>query len=110
MTDAGSELLTPCRESIVEGALSRAALFNSDDSAALVDIDQRYVEPRTLLEKLQVTRAVSVDIRQADQEESVGHLDRESRERRTPRLLVGLHQDARHVANAGPGEIGRQDK
>ena len=54
--------------------------------------------------------AVGLDIRQPDQEEAVGDLDGKARERRAARLLVGLHQDARHVADAAAGEIRRQDE
>src|SRR4030081_3379268 len=79
-------LLPPRRERVVERALAGGALFDRDDGAALVDIDQRDVEPRALLQKLQVARAVGIDIRQPDQEEAVGNLDRESRQRRSGRL------------------------
>src|SRR5580704_10780428 len=102
---APAALLAPRREGIVEGALAGGALFDGDDGAALVDIDQRHVEPRALLEKLQIARAVGIDIRQADQEEAVSDLDRQSGQRRAARLLVGFHQDARHVADAAAGEI-----
>jgi hypothetical protein len=39
-------LFRPRRERVVEGALAGGALFDSDDGAALVDVDQRHVEPR----------------------------------------------------------------
>ena len=103
-------LLAPGRERVVEGALARCAFFDGDDGAALVDVDQRHVEPRALFQKLQIALAVGVHVRQADQEEAVGDLDRESRQRHAARLLVGFHQDARHVADAAAGEIRRQDE
>src|SRR5947208_9253697 len=93
-------LLAPCREGVVERALAWGALFDGDDGAALVDVDQRHVEPRALLQELQVARAIGVDIRQPHQEEAIGDLHRKSRQWRAAGLLVGFHQDARHVADA----------
>src|ERR1700722_18412918 len=58
-------LLSPGRECFVESALARGAFFDGDDGAALVDVDQRHVEPRALLQELQVAGAVGLDIRQA---------------------------------------------
>src|SRR6266568_4544538 len=101
-------LLPPGRERVVEGALAGGAFFDGDDGAALVDVDQRHVEPRALFQKLQIALAVGIDIRQTDQEEAVGDLDGEPRQRRAARLFVGLHQNARHVADAAAGEIRRQ--
>src|SRR6478672_10776933 len=80
-------LLAPRRERIVERALAGGALFDRDDGAALVDVDQRHVEPRTLLEELQIARAVGVDVGEADQEEAVGDFHRKARQRRAARLL-----------------------
>src|ERR1700733_4338022 len=73
-------LFAPGGECVVEGALARRAFFDRDDGAALVDIDQRHVEPRALLQELDVAGAVGVDIRQPDQEEAVGDLDGEAGE------------------------------
>ena len=47
-------------------ALARHALFERDDGAALVGVNQRCVEPRTLLQKLQIARAVGIDVGEAD--------------------------------------------
>src|ERR1700684_981845 len=102
-------LLAPGREGVVEGALAWSALLDGDDGAALIDIDQRHVEPGTLFQQLHVARAGGLDIRQPDQEEAVGDLDGKARERRAARLLVGLHQDARHVADPATREIRRQN-
>jgi len=67
----------PRREGVVEGALAGGALLDGDDGAALVDIDQRHIEPRAFLQELQVARAIGIDVRQAHQEEAVGDLDGE---------------------------------
>src|SRR5215472_13990718 len=67
-------LLAPGRKRVVEGALARRALLDRDDGAALVGVDQRHVEPGALLQKLDVARAVGVDIGEADQEEAVRDL------------------------------------
>src|SRR5580704_7718516 len=88
---APAALLAPRREGVVEGALAGGALFDGDDGAALVDVDQRHVEPRALLQKLQVAGVVGVDIGKPDQEKAVGNLDREAGERGAARLLVGFH-------------------
>jgi hypothetical protein len=69
-----------------------------------------HVEPGALLQELDVAGAVGVDIRQPDQEEAVGDLDREACQRRAARLLVGFHQNAGHVGDAAIGEILRQDE
>src|SRR5579872_1319371 len=47
-------LLAPGRKRVVEGALTGCTLLDRDDGATLVDIDQRHVEPRALLQELQV--------------------------------------------------------
>src|ERR1700744_4314061 len=107
---AARSLLAPRRKRVVEGALAGRALFYRDDGAGLVGIDQRHVEPRTLLQELDVARAVGIDVGQPDQEEAVGDLDGEAGERRAAGLLVRLHQDARHVADAAAGKILRQDE
>src|SRR6266436_3165708 len=102
-------LFPPGRERVVERAFAGGAFFDGDDGAALVDVDQRHVEPRALLQQLQIAGAVGIDIRQADQEEAVGDLDREPRQRRAARLFVGFHQNARHVADAAADEMRRND-
>src|SRR5665647_2692577 len=61
-----SGLLPPRRERVVEGALAGGALFDGDDGAALVDIDQRHIEPGALLQELQVARAVGLSNVDAD--------------------------------------------
>src|SRR5215831_2202805 len=96
-------LFAPGGKRVVEGALARRALFDRDDGAALVGVDQRHVEPRTLLQKLHVALAVGVDVRQPDQEEAVRDFDGKTGKRRAARLLVGLHQDAWHVADTAAG-------
>ena len=52
----------PRRERVVEGAFAGGALFDGDDGAALIDINQRHVEPGALLQKVQIARSVGVDI------------------------------------------------
>src|ERR1700704_731843 len=69
---AGS--VAPDRERIVEGAFAGRALLDRDDGAALVGIDQGYVEPGAFLQELDVALAVGIDVRQPDQEEAVGDL------------------------------------
>ena len=39
-----------------------APFFDRDGGAALVDIDQRHVEPRALLQELQIARAIDIAI------------------------------------------------
>src|SRR4051812_15509698 len=103
-------LLAPGRERVVERAFAGGALFDRDDGAALVDVDQGDVEPGTLLQELQVALAVGVDVGKADQKKAVGDLYREASQRGAARLLVGFHQDARHVADAAAGKVLRQDE
>src|SRR5262245_25326764 len=102
--------LPPRRERFVEGAFAGGAFFDGDDGAALVGIDQRHVEPGALLQELQIAGALGVDVGKADQEEAVGDLHRQRRQRRAARLLVRLHQDAWHIADTAAGEILRQDE
>src|SRR3954452_15851558 len=82
--------LPPRGERILESALAGRAFFDGDDGAALVGVDERNVEQGTLFQKLEIAGAVGLDIRQPDEEEPVGDLHRQSRERRAARLLVGL--------------------
>src|SRR5215475_3799173 len=103
-------LFAPHPERIIERAFARRALFDRDDGAALIGVDQRHIEPGTFLQELDVALTVGIDVRQSDQEEAIGDLDREARERCAARLLVGLHQDARYVADAAAGEVLRQDE
>jgi hypothetical protein len=42
-----------------------------DDGAALVDIDQRHVEPGALLQELQITAAFGLDVGKAYQNQPV---------------------------------------
>src|SRR5438309_1105735 len=79
--------LPPGRERFREGALARGALFERQDGAAVVVVDDRDVEPGPLLEQLQIAVAVGVGGGQADQEEAVGDLDGEPGERHAARLL-----------------------
>jgi hypothetical protein len=58
------------------------ALFDGDDSAALVDVDQPYVEPAALLQELQVAGALGLDVREPEQEEAVADFDGERQQRR----------------------------
>src|SRR3954471_9593454 len=102
--------LAPGRKRFVEGTLAGGALFDRDDGAALVGVDKRHVEPGALLQELQIPLPLGIDVGKTDQEKSVGDLDRERRQWRAARLLVGLHQNARHVADATAGEILRQDE
>ncbi len=67
-----SPLFPPHRERVIERAFAGRALFDRDDGAALVDIDQRHVEPGALLQELQIAGAVGIDVGEADQEEAVG--------------------------------------
>src|SRR6266542_1241895 len=80
-------LLTPRRERVVERPLPGRALFDRDDGAALVDVDQRHVEPGAFLQELQIAGAVGIDVGEADQEEAVGDLHGEPRKRCAARLL-----------------------
>src|SRR6266568_1595610 len=65
-------LLAPRRKRLIKRPLARRALFDRNDGAALVDVDQRHVEPGALLEELQIAGAVGIDVGEADQEEAVG--------------------------------------
>ena len=58
----------PRRERVVERALAGNAFFDGHDGAALVGVDQRHVEPRTLLQELQIARAVGIDVGEAGEE------------------------------------------
>jgi hypothetical protein len=78
MKVAARRSLAPRRERLVERALARHALFDRDDGAALVGVDQRRVEPRLLLQELQVARAIGLDVGEADEEEAVGDLHGEA--------------------------------
>src|SRR5580693_6881711 len=100
--------LRPSREGVGKGAVARRALFHRHDGAAAIGIDDGNVEPLLILEQLHIALPVGVDRGQADQEESVGDFDRQSRKRRAARLLGLLHQDARHIGDAAAGKIGRQ--
>jgi hypothetical protein len=60
----------------------RGALFDGDDGAALVDVDQRHVEPGALLQELQIAAALGLDVGEADQEEAVGDFDGARQQRR----------------------------
>src|SRR5205085_11431727 len=101
-------LLPPGLERLVEGALARRALFQRENGAAAVVVDDRNVEPAALLQELQVALHVAFDRRQPDEEEARRHLDGDPRERRTTRLLRLLHQDPGHVRDAAERKIGRQ--
>src|SRR5258708_34407768 len=82
--------LPPRRERVVERALAGGTFFDRDDGAALVDVDQRHVEPRTLLQELQIARPVGIDVGEADQEEAVGDFHRKPRHGRAAARPVGL--------------------
>src|SRR6266480_4932716 len=60
-------LIAPDRKRVVEGALSRRALLDRDNGAALVGVDQRHVEPGALLQELDIALAIGIDVRQSDQ-------------------------------------------
>src|SRR4051794_41151809 len=100
-------LFTPRRKRFVEGTFARGALLDSYDGPTLVDVDQRYVEPRPLFKRLQVARAVGAAVRQPDKKEPTGPLPGDPRQWRAARLFVGLHQDAGHVADPGAREVRR---
>jgi len=71
------------RKRLIKCPLTRGALFDGDDGAALVDIDHRgHVEPGGLLQQLQIAAALGLDVGQADQEEAVGDFCGERRQRR----------------------------
>src|SRR6476469_5595381 len=88
-----AESLPPGLERLVKGAFARRALFEREDRAAAVVVDDRNVEPAALLEKLQIALHIAFDRRQPDEEEARRHLHGESGERRAARLLGLLHQD-----------------
>src|SRR5688572_19628108 len=80
---ANVRLLAPRHERLVERAFAWRALFDGDDGAALVDVDQRHVEPGAFLQKLYVARSLGLDVGQADQEKrlrAVGDFHRISRQ------------------------------
>src|SRR5271167_3764946 len=105
MRNSNPILLRPGREGIGESAIAGRALLHGQDGAAAVVIHDGNVEPRLILEQLQIALDVGVDRRQPDQEETVGDLDRETGQRDAARLLGILHQNAGHVGNAATGEI-----
>src|SRR5262245_55100742 len=101
-------LLVPGRERFREGAIARCALLQCQDRASTIGVDDRDIEPRPLLEQLNIALLVGLDRRKPDQKEAVGHLHGEASERRAARLFGLLHQDARHIGDAAAGEIGRE--
>src|SRR4051812_33597425 len=48
------ELLPPCLEGLLEGAFAGGALFQREDRAAAVVVNDRHIEPGALLEELQI--------------------------------------------------------
>ena len=101
-------LLLPGLERVGEDAVAGRAFLHRQDGAPVVVVDHRDVEPAALLEQLQISLPVGVDVRKADQVKAVGHLHRKSGERHATRLLGLLHQDARHIRDAAAGKIRRQ--
>src|SRR4029077_6430835 len=93
-------LLFPGGEGLAEGAVAGRALLHRQDGAAAVGVDDRDIEPRSVLEQLHVALNVGVDRGKPYQEEAVGHLDGKSGERGAARLLGLLHQDAGYVGDA----------
>ena len=65
--------LLPDGKRVRKNAFTHHPFFHCDNAAALVAIDYRNIEPRALLQELQIAAAVRLDIRQADQEEVVGN-------------------------------------
>src|SRR3954468_2396114 len=82
----GSSLF-PSRERISKDAFARRAFLKRQDGAAIVGIDHGNVEPRPLLEQLDIALAVGLDGGQSDQEEAVSDFDRQSCQRHAARLL-----------------------
>src|SRR6516165_12260265 len=80
-------LFLPGRERIGKGALARRAFLQRKDRAPPIGVDDRDIEPRTLLEQLDVALLVGLDGGKPNQKEAVGHLDRQAGERRAARLL-----------------------
>src|SRR5262245_36697363 len=80
-------LLLPRCESIGEGALARRAFFHGEDGAAVIVVDDGYVEPAALLEQLQVALLVGKGAGKADQIKAVADLHREPGERHAARRL-----------------------
>src|SRR6478752_1559434 len=108
MRDYWPRLLAPGREGLSESTFAGSALLHREDGATLVVVDHRHIEPGALLEELQVALAIGLHIRQADEEEPIGDLDREACQRRSARLLVLLHQHTRHIGDTTTIEIRRQ--
>src|SRR6202034_4246512 len=96
-------LFRPGGECIRESPIAGRAFFHGQDGAAAIVIDDRDIEPRLILEQLDIALHVGIDRGQADQEEAVGDLDRESGERNAAGLLGILHQNAGHIGNAAAG-------
>src|SRR5271165_4697479 len=67
--NAGRGSLPPGFERLGEGAFAGRPLLDGEDGAAAVLIDQRDVEPRPVLEQLNVALTIALDRGQADQEE-----------------------------------------
>src|ERR1700693_5429734 len=101
-------LLLPRREGGREGALAGGAFLDRQDGAAAVVVDHRHVEPGPLLEELEIALHLRIERGEADQQETVGALHGEARERHAARLLGLLHQDARDVLDAAMREVRRQ--
>src|ERR1700686_5332988 len=101
-------LFPPGREGISKSAIAGRALFQRQDGAAAIGIDDWNVEPRPLLEKLDIALHVGIDRGKTDQEEAVRHLDRKPGEGCAARLLGLLHQYPGHVGDGAAGKVGRQ--
>src|SRR5262249_14232024 len=101
-------LLAPSLERLGKRPLAGRALFERQDGATIVVVDDGDVEPGAVLQQLHVALTVGVARRQADQEEAGGHLDGKAGERRAAALLGLLHQNAGHIRDTARGEILRQ--
>ena len=101
-------LLPPGRECVGEHAIARRAFFDRQNGAAIVVVNDRDIEPRPLLEQLNIALHVRIGRREPDQEESGRHLDRKTRKRDAAGLLGLLHQHAADFGYAAVREIRRQ--
>ena len=78
------------RNALLKYSIPAFALLDRENGAASVAIDDWDFEPTTLLEQLQIALYIAFFRRKADQEEIVGYLHRQARERRATRLFGTL--------------------
>src|SRR5438445_3161507 len=79
-------LLLPGLEGFLERTLAGRALFECQNGPPIVAVDDRNIEPATVLEQLHIALAIGIGRRQPDQEEADGDLDGEAGQRRAAAL------------------------